>query len=145
MSVSAFRDDPCEFGSICLANPDLPRCGPAGFDDRGGLTPDELCPAGPETAVAAEGQFVRFAVAGPVAPFHRLHAQRVANASASDLHRPKKRRKVGVEAQVQAEALTFGVQVVEGAKFEESSHGGCLSRLILWTPGRMSSAAILLR
>src|SRR5262249_29489706 len=128
---------------VRLADPDLPRRGPAGLDDRGGLTPNQLCPAGPEAAVATIGQLIRLAVERAVATFHRLGAERSAGADVSQLNRAEQRREGGGQAQVQAEALTFGDQVVEGAEFEESGHGGCLSHMILWTPRCVSSAAVL--
>ena len=71
------------------ADDELAGIGPAFRDDRGGLAPDQLGPAGAEAAVAAEGQLARAAVGLAVAALHRLDRQPVADAPAADLDRPE--------------------------------------------------------
>ncbi len=86
--------------------------GPAFGDDRAGLPPDQLGPAGAEAAVAAEGQLARRAIGLPVAAFHRLNRQPVANPAASDIQRLQKRREIGAQFHSQAKCSGRGEEIL---------------------------------
>ena len=84
-----------------MSDDELAGIGPALGNDRGGLAPDQLGPAGAEASVSAEGQLARRAVGLAVAPLHRLDRQPVADAPAADLDRPEQRREVLAHLNVQ--------------------------------------------
>src|SRR5262249_47035184 len=115
-----------QIGGRLFVEEQLPWVGPALFENRSCLAPDQLGPTSAETAVATEGQFVGSAVEGAIAAFHRLDAQGVAGSQRTDRDGAKERAEVVAEAEIKAQALTLGLQFFHGAKFEIASQGADL-------------------
>src|SRR5262245_40786387 len=125
MSLPADAQHLFEVGEGRLADQELPGIGAGLVDDRRRLAPDELGAAGAEALVAAKGKLIGPAVEGAVAPFHRLHAQRVAHGEWAEADRTKKGREVFLEAKPQPQTLRFGANVVETVKLEVARHVSC--------------------
>ncbi len=117
--------------------------GPALLHHGGRLAPDQLGAPGPKAAITADGQLIGPAIKGAVAALHGLDAQGVAGPQRADGDGPEQRTEVLAETQTEAELLTLGFEVSEGAEFEEAcqrkprgsagwASGERLSTLLSW-------------
>src|SRR5262245_33114718 len=87
-------------------------------DDGGRLAPDQFRTAGAESSEPPERQLIRLAVQRPVAPFHRLNAETIADSPTGDLDRLKQRRQVIRQTDSQPEPFALGLHVRQGFEFE---------------------------
>ena len=118
-----------ESGQRCFTDQQLPRIGPALFDDGGRLAPDQLGPAGAKAAVAADGQLVGRAVGSTVAAFHRLHTQGVADGQRADGGRAKERGEVVGEAEIEVKTVALGFEIGDGLVLEIVGHCEAIMRM----------------
>src|SRR5262245_23748538 len=103
VGLTAFAQHPFQVGCRLVVEKQLPRVGPPLVEHRGRLAPDELGPAGAETAVTPKRQLIGPAVGRAVATLHGLDTEPVAGTQRADGHRLKQRPQVIAKAKVETE------------------------------------------
>jgi hypothetical protein len=122
MGAATDGDQSFEAGRVSFAGEELPGVGPPLVDDRRGLAPDELRPAGAEPFVAAERQLVGRPVERPVAPFHRVDGEPVADPASPELTRRPQGSQIRLEPNPQTPRAGILLERVRRLVFEVSRH-----------------------